>query len=163
MANRIKPVLSFMCIGLFMLIAISSELLDESTNTLILVKDCEEMPAVTGTLTITVQYLDSYLEGVEDATVNIYITHQILAEEITCIAELVDSRLITLYTNEFGRCSYTLPESFTHTSTADLFRVQVEVHPHPDDSVYIPYYEETKVAVYNVTDLDFFKQAPKPL
>ncbi len=65
MANRIKPVLSFMCIGLFMLIAISSELLDESTNTLILVKDCEEMPAVTGTLTITVQYLDSYLEGVK--------------------------------------------------------------------------------------------------
>ena len=162
MQNRMKPFLSLLCIGLFVLFALGSELLEESTNTLVLVEDCEEMPPASGTLTISVHYIDSDLQGVEGATVTFFISHQILEEEITCVAKIIDSDIISRSTNEFGRCTYTLPQSFSHTSTADLYRVQIKVSPDPEDEE-IPEFEETKVAVYNVTSLEFFKQAPKPL
>ena len=161
MENKMKVFLSIICMAIFIVFAMASEFLDESTNTSVVVEDCEVKPEFTGTLHIGVQYLDSDNEGVSDARCEINIVHQLI-DNTDCTAHEVSNETKHFFTDNFGRCEFTT-ETFLHDNSSDLFRVQVQITPDKDDEDYIPFYQAVQVATYSTTDLAFFKIAPPPL
>jgi hypothetical protein len=161
MQTIMKPLLSLLSIGIFILFALSSDFLDESTNHFITLDDCEGKPPFTGTLTIAIQYLTANSLPVVGAECRINIVHQI-TDIITCESSVVGEATIERVLDNQGRCSFETA-SFTHENSIDLFRVDVSVIPKEEDLHTSPTFRDVHYALYNTTTLTFFKQAAKPL
>jgi hypothetical protein len=130
MRYRLKTILSILTIGLFLLFALASEFLDESTNTTVEVPDCKSDGPVSGQLYVEINYVNLENDPVPFADGTLFITHQKVNSD-SCTFEVVLNLVIPFELDAQGKFIYEGP-SWTHDNTGDLFRVQVSVPPNKD-------------------------------
>jgi len=84
---KLRPVLCLAAISIFVDFALASEFLDESSNTVIELDECQSTTAVSGQLVVKIQYVEDPADGghgIEDIPGTIFITHQAITDSITC-------------------------------------------------------------------------------
>ena len=158
MRNQIRPLLSLVAIGLFLLLALASLDFgpDKSTNTTVAIKDCEEKPAVNVTLRIDVSYqwtggLDD-LKFIPGAFGNISIVHQKVNADKTCTFYVESSQVIDFVCNDDGVFTYEGP-TWTHDNSEDLIRVELFGKENLID--FYPDHRKVKVLKYDNANFDF--------
>ncbi|MGB4847772.1 MAG: hypothetical protein WBP41_07610 [Saprospiraceae bacterium] len=126
MENKIKTILSALCIGLFIVFALASELLDESSNTEVQLSNCTEEPSISGNLTVDIEYLDYDGDPIDGAYGNIFISEQLVDDTSTC-HYITQRRLETSFTTNLqGKFTFT-NIAFIHHNEGDIFRIDVNV------------------------------------
>jgi len=125
MQNKVKPVLSFIVIGIFLLIAIASFGPDTSTNTTVAIKDCEVKPAVQVQLKITIEldWEDGH-NPVTGAFGKLFIVHQKVNPDNTCTFFVESQQTIDFITGQDGTFTF-VGNTWTHDNSEDLIRVEV--------------------------------------
>ncbi|HLF64074.1 MAG TPA: hypothetical protein VI603_09985 [Saprospiraceae bacterium] len=151
MQNKLKSFLSILAIGFFLLLALASDvtsLLDTSTNTTVVVKNCEEKPSVSGSLIVTALALDTLDHPVQGVQGKIFIVHQKVRSD-TCVFDVVFSVKNSFVTGPDGRFTYTGPD-WIHDNSQDLFRVEIQwggalggVYPQPNRQTMVKYYSQS--------------------
>ncbi len=124
MENKLKTILSAICIVVFIVFALASELLEESSNTEVQLSNCTAEPSFSGTLTVDMEYLYKDGSAIDGTYGRIVITEQIVDDTSTC-HYITQLRLDTGFTtDENGR--YLINNiPFIHHNAEDLFRIDV--------------------------------------
>jgi len=124
MQNNVKPVISLLTIGLFLLFALASFGPDASTNTTVAIKDCKPKPQVSGFLRVNISYKDkSGGDPIQGVGGRIFIANQTVIDEEDCEFETISSTHHFL-TGSDGTYSYVGDEYF-HDNAQDLHRIEI--------------------------------------
>ncbi len=149
MKNKWKSLLSFLVIGLFMMMALASLGPDKSTNTTVAISNCQSRPAAQGHLVITIQITDQKGESIGGSG-KLFIVHQKVRSDTTCTYDVILS-LVHEFTVAYNDTyTYDGPD-FIHDNSEDLFRVELILRATQlSDS-----YAEVKVIKYAQSTINF--------
>jgi len=152
MQVKTKHLFSLLILGVFLVMALASEFLDESTNTSVGIKpgDCQGRPPFTGKLKVVLQNTGQVLMG-PTWLVEINLTDQKINDTINCTS-FYQAKIVTQEILSPGfSITYTSPD-FTHDNKSDLWRVAVRAKIVGTDDWTN---QEVKVAFYDQTMLTF--------
>ncbi len=162
MKDRFKIICSILVIGLFILFAAASDLLDESTNVSIVLKpeDCEVKPVFTGKLKVLVSYTRKNGDPIPGVLGEITLSNQKIDDSDNCTSFYRATLGADFSLDNNGNYTYETPQ-YSHDNKGDLWRVEVWVKPEAGRA--IPGFRMVKVAFYNTNLLQFNVQVPSPL
>jgi hypothetical protein len=160
MENKMKAILSALCIGLFIVFALASELLDESSNTEVQLSNCVERPSFSGNLSVDIEYIFDPGFPNDGATGHLIITEQLVDDTSTCHYITQQRLSVDFTTNVQGK--YTVNNiPFIHHNAEDLFRIDVDVPKDRDDDW--QGFQEVQVLKYNDSHCIIHRKDPTPL
>ena len=131
MKNIVKPILSTITIGVFLVFAFASIGPDKSTNTSVAISNRMEKPEVAVQLTIDISFKNKAGEPIKEAFGSIFIVHQTVKKDTTCTYDSYpeDLEFYTDMNGYYGHSGITLH----HSNSEDLYRVEVVI---PKTAIY---------------------------
>ena len=151
MQVKLKHLLCLTILGIFLIMALASDFLEESTNASVNLRpdQCETRPPFTGTLTVTVSQTGSPT-GL-GWLVEVFLVDQKINDTMNCTSFYQHNFTQQGIASQFGAFVVQTP-SFTHDNKGDLWRVEIRGKPLGDSEWRV---KQTKVIFYDQTTLSF--------
>ncbi|MFZ1677924.1 MAG: hypothetical protein WBP41_20820 [Saprospiraceae bacterium] len=160
MENKLKAILSALCIGLFIVFALASEFLDESSNTQVQLSNCVEKPSFSGNLSVDIEYLYDDGSPNDGAFGRLVITEQLVDDTSGCHYITQQRLRVDFTTNNQGKYTVTnIP--FIHHNAEDLFRIDVDFPTDREDDY--QGFQQVEVLKYTDSHCIIHHKDPKPL